>query len=116
LAQHLRERLRHPVRRDGAEMLPVINCQTAAGSFTQSMRLFEHRVEHRREIAWRRVDNLQDFRHRGFLSLAFVALGSALVELPPEFRVGAPKIGYRVVDRRGHWLFPSGRGPNTIGR
>jgi hypothetical protein len=33
-----------------------------------------------------------------------------------EFRVGALQIGYRVVDRRGHWLVPPGRGPNTTGR
>jgi len=37
-----------------------------------------------------------------------VALGGALVELPLELCVGAPQIGYRVIDRRGHLLIPSG--------
>jgi hypothetical protein len=38
-----------------------------------------------------------------------------LIELPPEFRVGALKIGQRVVNRGGHALILSGRGSGTTG-
>ena len=56
---------------------------------TSARRLFEHRVEHRPEVAGRAVDDLQDLGGRGLLLQRLVALGTvfvtlngALVELP----------------------------------
>jgi hypothetical protein len=70
-------------------------------------RLFEHRLEHWREIAGRGIDDPQHVGGRGLslqrlvaLGTVSVPLGGALVELPSEFRVGALKIGYRVVNGR----------------
>ena len=79
---------------------------------TQPHRLFEHRVEHRGEVAGRGIDDLQDLGGRGLPLQCLVALGAALVELPLEFRVDALQIGLRVVDRRGHVLTLSSRGPS----
>jgi hypothetical protein len=46
--------------------------------------LVQNRVEHRGEIAGRRVDDLQHLRSRGLLPQRFVAFGGALVELSFE--------------------------------
>jgi len=76
---------------------------------------FEQRLEHRREIARRRIYDPENLGGRRLLFERLVALGGALLELSPEFCVGALKICHRVVDRRGHALIPSGRGSGTIG-
>jgi hypothetical protein len=47
--------------------------------------------------------------------MVLVPFGSAFIELPLEFRVGTLQIDYRVVDRCGHLVIPSGRDPVTIG-
>jgi len=54
---------------------------------------FHQRVEHRGEIARRAIDDLQDFGHRGFLSLGLVALGGAFIKPPLQLGVSAPKFG-----------------------
>jgi hypothetical protein len=50
---------------------------------------FQHRIEHRREIAGRGIDDLEDLGRRGLPSLGFVALGGALIEAPLQFGICA---------------------------
>jgi len=44
-----------------------VSCENPKGGVTQPHRLFEHRIEHRREVAGRAVDNLQYLGGRGLL-------------------------------------------------
>jgi hypothetical protein len=48
------------------------------------------------------------------LSFAFIALGKGLIEPPLQFSVGAPKIGYFVVEYRGHVRTPSRPAPDRM--
>src|SRR5262245_32799118 len=50
-----------------AEELAVICSELTVGRFAQACRPFQHRVEHRREIAWRGIDDLQYLSGRGLL-------------------------------------------------
>src|SRR5580704_5810112 len=100
---------------DPAKILSVIGNQSTVGSPAKRVRLLQYPVEHRRGVARRGIDDLQDLRHRGFLSLAFVALGNCLIEPPLQVSVSALKIAYRLIDRRGHLFIPSGRGHGTTG-
>jgi hypothetical protein len=59
----------------------------------ERMRLFQDRIEHRREIAVRRIDDLQDLGHRVLAGQRFVALGSALGKL--ALQVGIDLMGIR---------------------
>src|SRR5215471_6072494 len=79
-----------------SEATTIMGPQHAERGFAKAHRLFEHRMEHRREVSGRGVDDVQDFRHRGLLSLAFVAFQKGLIELPPQLSVGTPKIGYLI--------------------
>jgi hypothetical protein len=58
------------------------------------VRLFQHRIEHRREIAGRAVDDSQHLGGRGLLRLRLIAFGGALLQ--PLLRIGklALQIGY----------------------
>ena len=55
-AMHRLVRLRHPTRRNRAEMLAVINYQGTTGYPAKGVRLLQDRVEDRHEVAGRRVD------------------------------------------------------------
>jgi hypothetical protein len=93
----LGKRRRHTACANRTELSAVIDDHDAERALAQPHRPFEHRVEHRCEVAGRGINDLQDFRGRGLLVERLIALGGALVELPSEFRVGALQIGYRVV-------------------
>ena len=55
------------------------------GDAAQGHRFFQHRIEHGREIAGRRIDDLQDLGHRGFAGQCFVTLGRPLIQLALGF-------------------------------
>src|SRR5262249_61768369 len=61
----------------------------------------------RRQVAGRRIDDVQNLGHRGFLSLGFAKFGCALVKFLLQLGVSPPKFGYFVVERRGHLPAPS---------
>src|SRR5262249_12226298 len=67
LAQLVRKLLRYPVHGDRAEPLAVVKPQAAISDMTAAVRLLQDRVEHRRELAGRGVDDLQDRGGRGLL-------------------------------------------------
>ena len=60
--------------------LAIISPKGPESGSAQSQGLFQHRVEHRREVTGRGINDLQHFRGRGLLSEGLVALGSALGE------------------------------------
>jgi len=67
------------------------------GNAAQGHGVVEHRVEYRRKVAGRRINDLQDLRGRGLplqrlvtLRFARVTLGSALGKL--TFEIGYPLI------------------------
>jgi len=59
-------------------MLTVIRPKDAYVGSTETMSLLQYRVEHRREVARRGVDDLQDLGGRGFPLQRLVTLGFAL--------------------------------------
>src|SRR6516165_9352256 len=79
------------------ETFPIPGSENAKGCLAQPRRLFEHRVEHRSEVAGRGIDDLQYLCGRGLL-------GECLVEPLTQLRVGTPKFFHLVVERRGHVL------------
>ena len=56
---------RHAVRCRGHELIAVERPQTAECGLTKAHRLFEHRVEHRRKVAGRRIYDAEQFGGRG---------------------------------------------------
>jgi hypothetical protein len=82
---------RHAVLGCWGETLTVIGRERAERRFAQSGCLFEHRVEHRREIARRGIDDLQHLGARGLPPQRFVPLGCALGKL--TFEIGYPLLG-----------------------
>jgi hypothetical protein len=66
---------RHAARANHTELLPVGDTHHADRRAAQMHRLFQHRIEHRREVARRRIDNLQDLRGRGLLFQRLARLG-----------------------------------------
>jgi hypothetical protein len=68
----------------------VIGHQIAEGGVAQPHRLVEHCIEHRREIAGRRIDHLQDLGRGGLLFQGLVPLIGAFVQPPLQLSVGAP--------------------------
>jgi len=62
----------------------VISPQHANIDLTQSQGLVEHRVEHRREVARRGVDDLQHLRGRGLLFKRFSKISLTLGEPTPQ--------------------------------
>jgi len=80
----------------------IIGSKNAEGGPAQSQRLVEHRLEYRRQVAARLIDDLQHVRRRGLLLHGLIQLGSTLAELLPEFGNGPPKTGDRVVRHDAH--------------
>src|SRR5204863_5656493 len=60
---------------DRAEAISAVGPQAAERGLAQPHRLFEHRVEHRREVAGRGIDNPQHLGGRGLLLQRFARLG-----------------------------------------
>src|SRR5436305_4444888 len=100
LPQKISKAVVNPVERCGSEMLALMCPEDAALGITQPRGSRQDCVEHGREVAGRGIDDLQDFGHRGLLSLGFVALHERLIK--PSL-----KIGHLVVERRRHVLAPS---------
>ena len=75
VAQKRFERLRQAVRCDEAEMVAVIKHKGAERGREEGMRPVQYRVEHRREIAARGIDDLQDFGGRSLLLQRLARLG-----------------------------------------
>ena len=65
----------HAACSDGLKALAVIGVQHAERGLAQPHRLFQHRIEHRREIAGRGVDDLQHLGGRGLLLQCLALLG-----------------------------------------
>src|SRR6516164_5789001 len=75
LAQDLFERRRDAMGRSGVKLLAVADHQSAERSFAQTARLFDDRVEHRRKVARRGVDDLQYLRGTRLLLQRLARLG-----------------------------------------
>jgi hypothetical protein len=73
--QYLRVLLRKPPRCNRAEMFAVIYLQGASVGLAKAVRLLQNRVEHRRQITRRGVDDLQDFGGRSLLVQCLARLG-----------------------------------------
>src|SRR5215472_2994741 len=67
LSQPAGERLRYAMTRDRAEVLAVVEKQASEFGPAEGVRLVQDRVKHRRQIARRRIDDLQDLSGRGLL-------------------------------------------------
>ncbi len=67
--------LRDTIRRNGAEDLAIEHPHQAEVELAQADRPFEHRVEHRPEIAGRGVNDPQDLGGRGLLIERLACLG-----------------------------------------
>jgi hypothetical protein len=97
LAQEIAEALRDPAQGNRAEMLSVIGRQAAMRYVAQGMRFFEYRVEHRREVAWRRIDDPQYLGGGRLLLQGFVTLRFALVTLGFALGKLTLQIGYELL-------------------
>src|SRR3954454_24052899 len=84
---------------DSAVLLALDRGKLTVRRFTKSQRFVEHRVEHRREVAGRGIDDLQDLGGRGLpcqrlvpLSDYLVTLGERLAKLALQLRDGVLRI------------------------
>jgi len=98
------EQARVTPHRGEREALPVIGTKMSIVRVAEVNRLVEHRIEHRCEVAGRGIDDLQYLGGCGLPLQGLIALGKGLIEPPLQVSVGAPKLGYFVIERRGHVL------------
>jgi len=103
------------MERYSVKSFPIEGSEDAKSGITQADRLFQHRLEHRREIARRGVDDGRDLGGRNLLCNGLVSLRSELVslgvtlsKLTLEIGDGLLRIGYCVVRRRTHLRTSSG--------
>src|SRR5262249_26896884 len=61
--------------RGTSEAVAITSAELAESRSTQMHGLFEYRVEHRRQVAGRGIDDLQHLRRRGLLLQGFARLG-----------------------------------------
>ena len=83
-------------------MLTVIGCKVPNAAPHSRMRLFQHRIEHRREIAGRGIDNLQHLGGRGLLLQRLPLLGQQPRVLDRDHRLigeGADELDLPVGER-----------------
>jgi len=66
-------------------VLPVIGAHESEAGLAQPRRLFEHRLEHRSEVARGAVNDLQHLGGGGLLSESLFTLSRPLVQLPLRF-------------------------------
>ena len=71
-----------PMHATGMKVFAVERSKLPKARLAKPRRLFEDRIEHRREVAGRGIDDLQDLGGRGLSRQRLVALGSALGKLP----------------------------------
>src|SRR5436190_1005114 len=75
LAQEISKWPGEATRRDGTEPIAVGYMQATGCSTAEAMSLLQDRVEHRREVAGRGVDDLQYLGGRGLLLQCLARLG-----------------------------------------
>src|SRR5215471_14229480 len=75
LPQHVGKGARQSADGNRAEPLAVIKLQAALCDTAETVRFFQYRVEHWREVAGRGIDDLQDFSGRGLLLQRLARLG-----------------------------------------
>ena len=97
----IRRSCRHAVQRDRAETLAVIGQHDAERGLAQPRCLFEHRVEHRREVAGRGVDDPQHLGGRGLLLQRLGQFGGALLDALLQLGVGFLQIAGHAVELPG---------------
>src|SRR6516165_2821490 len=105
-AQLLRQFFRVAMHRGRTESLTVPKSQGSKRRSAQAVRLLQDRVEHRREIAGRGIDNLQDLRGRRLLLQRLVTLCSAFGKLTLQIGYELFRIGERAVGYRAHFCGP----------
>src|SRR3954452_2442115 len=91
---------------NGMKSLAAICMKFPESCSIQLQGFCENHIEHRREIAGRGIDDLQDLGGRGLPSQSLVPLGDYFVEPALQLREGGLRIGYAVIERRGHVLLP----------
>ena len=87
--------------RDPVETLAVVSHSYAEGGLAQAVAPFEHRVEHRREIAGRGIDDPQHLGGRGLLFQRFGQFGGALLDALFKLGVGFLQIARHAVELPG---------------
>src|SRR3954452_22151119 len=100
------ERLGHIAHGGWCEALAIIGRHETEGRLAQAHRLFEDRVEHRGEVAGRRIDDLEDLGYRGLLDERFVTFRSGFRQLTLQCGYGAFALG-------AHLRTSSGRPPTA---
>jgi len=78
---------------NGSILFALDDDQATGGSAAKGMRFLQYRVEHRREVAGRRIDDPQDVGHRSLSCQSLVVLGSALGELASKVSDDLLRIG-----------------------
>ena len=81
-----------------AETFAIVGTRTPEAGLAQPHRLFQHRVEHRGEIAGRGIDDPQHLGGRGLLVERLRQFGGAVVDLLFEFGVGCLQVGRHAVE------------------
>jgi len=72
--------------------LTIPSPESAKGCLAQPRRLLQQRIENRREVAGRGIDNLEHLSGRGLLRLRLIAFGVALSKLTLEIGDGLLRI------------------------
>src|SRR6185312_2380164 len=94
-AQPIGERLGYPAHRDRTELSPVEELQASVSDPAKAVRFLQDRIEHGREIARRRIDDLQ---HLGSRGLPRERLARLLQE--PRVLDGNDRLGSEVLHER----------------
>ena len=100
--QQLDDCRRHIARRGETCTFAINRPKDPIDAIAEAGGVFQHGIEHRREIARRGIDDLQYLGGRGLLVARFFEFGAAGVELSPQLGIGSFELGHPVVDRRNH--------------
>jgi hypothetical protein len=74
------------------ETVAVVSVEMPTSRFAEPDRFFEHRIEDRRKVAGRGIDDLQDLGGRGLLFERLIAFSGTLGKLPLEIGNGLLRI------------------------
>ena len=99
--------------RDQRKQFAVVRSQGAVVGIAERMRLIENRVEHRREVAGRGIDDLQDLGGRGLLLQCLARLGQKPRVLHRDDRLRGEILQQRdlLVGKRAHLATVDGKDP-----
>ena len=86
---------RNAPRANGTELLSIGDTHYAECRIAEPHRLVEHRIEHRREIAGRGIDDLEDLGGRGLLVERLARLGDEPGVLHRDHRLGGEVLQQR---------------------